>query len=197
MGRLLKGKGHVVPRLVMSAREQAQQVLEAARAAGEVERRRGYEVGLAEGREAAAAELTETLVRARSEAEEMREASREAAIPLARRMAERIVGRALELHPSLIGDIAAQALAASRARTGAVTLRVHPLDLFALEQQKPRLLARLPSVDLTLVVRRDGRPGWLRGRDRLRPPRRPARAAARRPRKGARRTDCRAAFVRG
>jgi flagellar biosynthesis/type III secretory pathway protein FliH len=151
MGRLLKGKGHVVPRLVMSAREQAQQVLEAARAAGEVERRRGYEVGLAEGREAAAAELTETLVRAREEAEQMREASREAAIPIARRMAERIVGRALELHPSLIGDIAAQALAASRARTGAVTLRVHPLDLFALEQQKPRLLARLPSVDLTLL----------------------------------------------
>jgi flagellar biosynthesis/type III secretory pathway protein FliH len=151
MGRLLKGKGYVVPRLVMSAREQAQQVLEAAHVAGELERRRAYELGLAEGREAAAAELTETLVRARQEAEQMREASREAAIPIARRMAERIVGRALELHPSLIADIATQALAASRARTGVVTLRVHPLDLLALEEQRARLLTRLPGVDLTLV----------------------------------------------
>ncbi len=152
MGRLLKGKGYIVPKVVMGAREQAKQVLVAAHAAGEAERRRGYEQGLAEGREAAAAEMTEVLVRARQEADDLREASRDAAIPIARRMAERIVGRALELHPSLIGDIAVQALAASRARTGAVTLRVHPLDLIALEQQRARLLARLPSVDLTLLA---------------------------------------------
>jgi flagellar biosynthesis/type III secretory pathway protein FliH len=152
MGRLLKGKGYVVPRVVMSAREQAQRVLAAAHSAAEEDRRRAYEEGLAEGRDAARAELTEILVKARAEAEELRVASKDSAIPIARRMAERIVGRALELHPSLIGDIALQALAASRARSGPVTLRVHPVDLIALEQERPRLAARLGSLDLHLVA---------------------------------------------
>jgi type III secretion protein L len=152
MGRLLKGKGHIIPKVVMAAREQAKAVLVAAHTAGEAERRRAHEQGLAEGREAAAAEMTEVLVRARQEAGQLLEASRDAAIPIARRMAERIVGRALELHPSLIADIATQALAASRARAGAVGLRVNPLDLIALEQQRARLVARLPGVDLTLLA---------------------------------------------
>jgi type III secretion protein L len=152
MGRLLKGKGYVVPREVMSAREQAQAVLAAAHSAATEDRRLGYEQGLAEGREAARAEMTEILVKAQEDAEQLRAASKEAAIPIARRMAERIVGRALELHPSLIADIAAQALAASRARSGAVVLRVNPVDLVALEQERPRLAARLgASLDLQLV----------------------------------------------
>jgi flagellar assembly protein FliH len=152
MGRLLKGKGYVVPREVVSAREQAARVLAAAHSAAEEDRRQGFEQGLAEGREAARAEMTEILVRAREEAEELRNASKEAAIPIARRMAERIVGRALELHPSLIADIAAQALAASRARSGPVTLRVHPIDLQALQQERPRLAARFAgAIDLQLV----------------------------------------------
>jgi flagellar assembly protein FliH len=152
MGRLLKGKGYVVPRVVFSAREQAERVLAAAHSAAEEDRRQGFEQGLAEGREAARAEMTEILVRAREEAEQLRNASKEAAIPIARRMAERIVGRALELHPSLIGDIAAQALAASRARSGPVTLRVHPIDLVALEQERPKLAARFAgAIDLQLV----------------------------------------------
>jgi flagellar biosynthesis/type III secretory pathway protein FliH len=152
MGRLLKGKGYLVPREVMSAREQAQAVLAAAHSAAEEDRRRGYETGLAEGREAGRAEVTEILVQAREDAEQIRAASKEAAIPIARRMAERIVGRALELHPSLIADIANQALVASRARSGPVTLRLHPIDLAALESERPRLAARLGSaLDLQLV----------------------------------------------
>jgi flagellar biosynthesis/type III secretory pathway protein FliH len=153
MGRLLKGKGYIVPRAVVSAREQAELLLAAAQSAAEEDRRRGYETGFAEGREAALAEMTAILVQAREEAEQLRVASKEAAIPIARRMAERIVGRALELHPSLIADIAAQALTASRARSGSVTLRVHPIDLIALEQERPRLTARLGgSIDLQLVA---------------------------------------------
>jgi len=153
MGRLLKGKGYVIPREVMSAREQAQAVLLAAQSAAEEDRRRGYEQGLAEGREAAKAEMTEILMKAREEAEELRAASKEAAIPIARRMAERIVGRALELHPSLIADIATQALVASRARSGPITLRVNPADLLALEPERPRLAARLGgSIDLRLMA---------------------------------------------
>ncbi|HEY0707379.1 MAG TPA: FliH/SctL family protein [Polyangia bacterium] len=163
MGRLIKGNGHVLPKVVLAAKEEAAQILAAAgeeadflaaRAveAAEQERQRGYEEGLARGREEAMATFTEILVRARQEAEEMRLATRDSAIPLARRMAERIVGRALELHPSLIADIASQALAASRARSGPVVLRVHPEALAHLETQRARLVARLPAaVDLKVV----------------------------------------------
>ena len=68
-------------------------------------------------------------------------------------MAERIVGRALELHPSLIADIANQALAAAKPRSGEVTLRVSPQDLPVLERERPRLVSRLATgVDLRLVA---------------------------------------------
>jgi flagellar biosynthesis/type III secretory pathway protein FliH len=68
-------------------------------------------------------------------------------------MAEKIVGRVLELHPSLLAEIAAGALGASRARGGPVTLRLHPADLALVERERPRLIARLaPSVELRLVA---------------------------------------------
>ena len=153
MGRLIKGKGHVVPKVVMSARQEADQIRATADAQAAEERRRGFEQGLAQGREEALANFTELLVRAAQEAEDIRLVTRDAAIPLARRMAERIVGRALELHPSLIADIAGQALAASRARSGAVVLRVHPSDLLILESERPRLMERLPAAaDLKLLA---------------------------------------------
>ena len=164
MGRLVKGNGYLLPKQVLSAREQAAQVLAGARAeadflnaraleAAAQERQRGFAEGLAAGREAAMAQMTELLVRAQREAEELREATREGAIPLARRMAERILGRALELHPSLIADIANQALGASRARPGQpVVLRVHPEDLHVIEVDRPRLGTRLVSGVVLKVV---------------------------------------------
>jgi type III secretion protein L len=163
MGRLVKGNGYVLPKVVLTAKEEAAQIMAAAGAeadflaaraveAAEQERQRGYDEGLARGRQEAMAAFTEIRVRARQDAEEIRLATRDSAIPLARRMAERIVGRALELHPSLIADIAAQALAASRARSGPVVLRVHPEDLAYLETERSRLSARLPAaVDLKVV----------------------------------------------
>jgi flagellar assembly protein FliH len=164
MGRLIKGRGggRVIPREVMSARDEAAAVLadavaeserrrEASLKAAEEERKRGYQEGLASGLEVAKAELTETLVKAREDAAQMREEAKEAAIPLARKMAELIVGRSLQLHQSLIVDIAAQALAAAKPRGGAVTLKVRPEDLPVLEKEHPRLVARLTNaIDLRL-----------------------------------------------
>ena len=164
MGKLIKGQGRVIAKVVLTAQQEAAQMLAAASAeaeflnartleAADQERQRGFAAGLAEGREEALAQVTELLVRARQEAEEVRQATRDGAIQLARRMAERIVGRALELHPSLIADIANQALMASRARSGPVVLRVHPEDLAVLEVERPRLGTRLPSaVELKLVA---------------------------------------------
>lgn len=163
MGRLLKGRGYVMPREVLSARQQAEKVLaqadadadmrrQAALVAAEEERQRGFQRGLDEGRQTAMAEMAELMVRVREDAANVRAESKESAIPLAKKMAERIVGRALELHPSLIADIANQALAAAKPRAGEVTVRVSPQDLPVLERERPRLVARLSTgVDLRLV----------------------------------------------
>jgi len=120
MGRLVKGGGGP-----------------AASRAAEVDPR-GYEAGLAAGREAALAEATALMAAARADAEEARAQARDAAIVLARRMAAKIVGHAVDVAPEVMGDIAAQALAASRAKAGAVVLRVHPDDLAAVEQARGR-----------------------------------------------------------
>jgi flagellar biosynthesis/type III secretory pathway protein FliH len=49
------------------------------------------------------------------------------------------------LAPEVMGEIVAQALAASRARAGAVVVRVHPEDLAAVEKERPRWAARLSA----------------------------------------------------
>jgi len=54
-------------------------------------------------------------------------------------------GTVVALEPAVMGDIAAQALAASRASAGAVVVRVHPDDLAAVEATRPRWAARLDA----------------------------------------------------
>jgi len=101
---------------------------------------------------ASLAEVTALLVSARASADEERAAAKDAALVLARKIAERIVGRAVELEPSVMGEIAGQALAASQARGGSVVLRVHPDDLLAVEHARPQWLQRLSATTSVRVV---------------------------------------------
>jgi len=114
-------------------------------------------------RESALAEVTELLVSARAAADAERAAAKDAALVLARKMAEKIVGRAVELDPSIMGEIVGQALAASRVRSGSVVLRVHPDDLAAVEQARSRWLQRLAAAVEVRVVADDsvGRHGCV------------------------------------
>jgi flagellar biosynthesis/type III secretory pathway protein FliH len=95
-------------------------------------------VAPAPDREAALGEITALLAAARADAESVRARAKDAAVVLARRMAEKIVGHAVDLDPALMGDIVAQALAASRAKAGAVVLRVHPDELPDVEAARAR-----------------------------------------------------------
>jgi flagellar biosynthesis/type III secretory pathway protein FliH len=106
-------------------------------------------------RESALAEVTELLVSARVAAEAERSAAKDAALILARKMAEKIVGRAVALDPAVMGEIAGQALAASRARGGSVVLRVHPADLAAVEQTRAQWLPRIVAAADVRVVADD------------------------------------------
>jgi flagellar biosynthesis/type III secretory pathway protein FliH len=103
------------------------------------------DVPAAVDRESALAEVTRLLVSARVEAEAERAAAKDAALVLARKMAEKIIGRAVALDPAVMGEIAGQALAASRVRGGAVVLRVHPDDIAAVERTRPEWLARVAA----------------------------------------------------
>jgi flagellar assembly protein FliH len=121
MGRLVKGTGVEVPPATAHA--------------APVDRD-AWDSGFAAGREAGLAEVTALVTAARADAEEVRARARDAAVLLGRRMAEKIVGHAVEVSPAVMGDIVAQALAASRARAGTVTVRVHPDDLAGVEQAR-------------------------------------------------------------
>jgi len=107
----------------------------------------------ADGREAVLAEATSLLVSARAMANAELAAAKEHSLLLARKMAERIVGRAVEIDPAVMGEIAAQALAAMRSRPGALVLRVHPEDLEAVERTRKDWLRALgAAADVRIIA---------------------------------------------
>jgi flagellar biosynthesis/type III secretory pathway protein FliH len=152
MGRVIRGFGHIVPKvtldaraaaeaLVARARAEAQAIRAEADAARETARREGLEAGRAEG----LAEAVVTLASARAEAARLADVSKVAAIALATKMAEKIVGRAVALHPEVMAEIVGEALAVCRPGSGVVRLRLHPDDLAAVEGRRAALAARAPA----------------------------------------------------
>jgi flagellar biosynthesis/type III secretory pathway protein FliH len=159
VGRVVKSFGHVVPRALLDAREEAaalvaraQTEAEALRAeAGavrEAARREGFETGRADG----LAEAAVALAAARREASRLLEAAAPTAIALAAKMAERIIGRGVALSPETMAEIAGQALAACRPGAGTVRIRVHPDDLPAVEARRAALEAGAPAATLELIA---------------------------------------------
>jgi len=139
--------------LVTQAEQEAAALLAAARAEADEIRAEARRAGEAEGRAQAEAEILELQLAARSEAERVRAEALPGAQALAARMAQKIVGRAVELDPRAMAEIAAQALAAARARSGLVVLRVHPDDRATIEAQRPQLMARLAqAIELRVVA---------------------------------------------
>lgn len=88
---------------------------------------------------------------ARAAADAQRTAVRDAAVLLARKMAEKIVGHAVDLDPTVMADIVAQALAASRADGVSIVLRVHPDDLTTVESSRPRWIECSQASNVRLV----------------------------------------------
>ena len=111
-------------------------------------RRAGYD----EGRARAGAELATIVGAAGAEAERLLAAARPAALAIAAKMAEKIVGRAVALDPAVMGELAAEAVAACRTRGGAVVLRVHPDDLAGVEARRPAIALRLGGEGALQIV---------------------------------------------
>lgn len=98
-----------------------------------------------------AAQVSELLVAARAAAEAERFAVRDAAVVLARKMAERIVGHVVEMDASVMGDIAAQALLASRPSRGPIVFHVHPQDHAAVEASRSRWPSDIAALNVHIM----------------------------------------------
>jgi type III secretion protein L len=153
VGRIVKGHGHVVAKVALDARAEAEALLAAARAeaeriraAAEHERAEAQRQGREAGRADGLAELAALAAAARAAEEKRQEEARPVAVTLATKMAERIVGRAVDLAPEVMADIADAALASCRVRGGEVKLRLHPDDLAAASARREALAARAPAI---------------------------------------------------
>ena len=143
---------------VYDARLEAERILKQAQS--EADRIRTQ--AAAEGRERGLGAVTELLVGARAATSRARSATSGELRALAVRIAERILGRELELDPAAVVDITAEALGGVGAAQQ-VTIRCHPDDVAALERGRPRLLercARAQAVQLR-VDERVGRGGCI------------------------------------
>jgi flagellar biosynthesis/type III secretory pathway protein FliH len=136
MGRVLKAFAQPAPAPAPEPRvapEETAAVLEAAR-------RDGYADGIAQ----LAALLNET--------QSALQAVPRTAIKLARKMAEKIIGRAVQLDEETSVDLVVEAVTGWRPEFGPVRLRVHPDDLPALQARRERLEAHIPAAALELVA---------------------------------------------
>ncbi len=129
-GKLIKGAGALIPAAVFDARREAEALRAEARA---------------QGLEAARAEATGLVVRALVDAARVRADAAGDLTALARRIAEKLLGRELALRPDAVADVARLALAEARGAHELV-VRAHPDDLAALEAARPRLRAELALV---------------------------------------------------
>lgn len=102
--------------------------------------------------ERVAAEVTEILLAARVAARAEWAAAQGAALLLARKMAEKIVGHAVEVDPAVMGDIVKQALLAAEPRGNRIVLRVHPDDWAALQGAQARWLEAEVLANVRIVV---------------------------------------------
>jgi flagellar biosynthesis/type III secretory pathway protein FliH len=145
MGRVVKAMGRVVPAAVLDARAQADALRAAAQAEADAVRAEARREGAELARADAAAEAAALIAGARAEATRMLNAVRPAAIVLATRMTEKIVGRAVTLDADVMADIAAAALEACRPRGDWIRVRVHPDDMAAVAARRDALAARAPA----------------------------------------------------
>ena len=172
MGRIVSGTGRVVPAAALDAHaDGAAALLAAARADADAIRARAAadrDEAMRQGRAAGARGGRRRDGRAagrsaRPRGARLREAATPAAIALATKMAEQIVGRAVALAPEVMADIVGAALDACRPRGDWVRVRVHPDDAAAVTARRDALAGRAPAAAALELVADDavGRHGCV------------------------------------
>ncbi|HSP06146.1 MAG TPA: type III secretion system stator protein SctL [Acidobacteriota bacterium] len=120
--------------ILQKAQSDAEEIIRRAVEQREKEKQDGYDAGYQEG----LAQVTELLAKARTEYDaSLRNASKDM-LGLAFKIAEKIIGKALELDKNLVVDIVAQALQTVR-QSRQITIRVNPEDAKTLRASKETL----------------------------------------------------------
>lgn len=130
-------------RILEAARDEARAIEAAARDA----HGRALELAVAEGRRAGEAKAQQLYLRAQALAAARLDGAQHDAVELAVRIAEKLIGRALELEPALVAEVCAEALRGVRAE-GRVKLRVHPADAPLLTPRLIELVGRQLTVEV-------------------------------------------------
>ncbi len=138
-------------------REAAEAQARATLAQAQAQADRMQKEAAAEGRERGMAAVSELLVAARAESARTRRESTGELRALAVKIADKLLGRALALDPSVVVDLAAQALEHA-GEPRALRLRCHPDDLDLLEHGRPRLLDRCRSLGALRIEASDDVP---------------------------------------
>jgi len=132
--------------IVTQARRQAEALLAGAQADAEDVRAQARQTGRQEG----LAQVTELLVAARVQAEALRRQAVTSLVPLAIRVAEKVLGREIQMRPELVETQVIEALdQVSWCRR--IVIRVAPEDLDILKRRRSDLMARLPEASLDLI----------------------------------------------
>lgn len=163
MGLIVRSRSHVVPAVVVSAREEAKAILAKAEAEARALRdsleaaraeavAAGYAEGVRQGRDEGHAGVLGLLAEAKARVYSDHRKNREAGIAIGRRMAEKILGRAIDLDPAIVEELVEQAIIASRPRGATVVVHANPVDVEALLRAREAWLSSLASVTDVRVV---------------------------------------------
>lgn len=141
--------GSVVSKDTAEAKSQAQQIIQKAyseaeriRIEAEAYRQRGYEEGKLQGAEDGKAELTEAILDLNRKTEEQFRHFEPELVKLSLKIAEKIIGRQMELDPALSVNIVSKALSSVRHQRE-IFLRVNPEDYEIIRVEKEKLLEQL------------------------------------------------------
>jgi type III secretion system HrpE/YscL family protein len=153
----VQAAGQIYPKPVVDAMAWAESIREEARLESEKlvseatqEATRIRDQAREQGRKEARAEANALLVKARIEREKLIANAEPQLVGLGRRIAEKIIGRELEVNPDVIVDVVRQALQTVKQQRE-IIVRVNPGDLSALQGRRGDViaaLARAKDVDL-------------------------------------------------
>jgi len=124
--------------MILKAQQEAEEIVRRAREEMDKEKQDGFQAGYQEG----LAQVTELLVKARTEYDQTLGSARQDMLNLAFKIAEKIVGKKLEMDQQVILDIVKQALQTVR-QSRQVTIRVNPEDAKVMRANKDVMLESL------------------------------------------------------
>ncbi len=127
-------------RIIDKAQAEADEIRRQAETDAEKLKEQAYQTGYEEGKNTAAAELSEVVASASQRLEAIEQQAEPQLKELALTIARKILGKELEFHPETVVDIVKQALSEKARQRREIFLRVNPDDLQYIRERKPELL---------------------------------------------------------